>query len=89
MAACDACGQQMTTAAACWQRYETDGTPRLAYGRESFMSTGAAYGPCVDCGVTAGALHHPGCDLEECARCHRQRLGCTCYRDDSRDGGGV
>jgi len=35
-------------------------------------------GPCPDCSCAVGAPHHEGCDQEECATCHRQRLGCDC-----------
>jgi predicted Zn-ribbon and HTH transcriptional regulator len=33
---------------------------------------------CHDCGVLPGSFHHPGCDWEECPRCHEQLIGCEC-----------
>jgi hypothetical protein len=35
-------------------------------------------GPCPDCAVPVGGLHHPGCDTEECPDCHLQAIGCDC-----------
>jgi hypothetical protein len=34
--------------------------------------------PCHDCGVAPGELHKPGCDVEQCARCGMQAIGCDC-----------
>lgn len=39
---------------------------------------------CGDCNVALGQVHHPGCDLEECPRCHGQAIGCGC-RDDEEE----
>lgn len=33
---------------------------------------------CPDCNVEAGQLHIPGCDVERCARCQCQAIGCHC-----------
>ena len=35
-------------------------------------------GPCHDCAVRPGELHHEGCDWEECETCGGQRIGCCC-----------
>lgn len=34
--------------------------------------------PCHDCAAIRGQYHCEGCDVEECARCKGQRLGCPC-----------
>ncbi len=34
--------------------------------------------PCHDCNAPVGGFHHPGCDVEECPRCHLQAIGCGC-----------
>src|SRR6516165_12166048 len=33
---------------------------------------------CGDCGVKEGQLHIPGCDMECCASCAGQLIGCEC-----------
>jgi len=33
---------------------------------------------CGDCGVEAGEFHLTGCDIERCAYCGRQAIGCEC-----------
>lgn len=33
---------------------------------------------CSDCNTMLGKPHHPGCDQEECPKCHMQSLGCPC-----------
>jgi hypothetical protein len=34
--------------------------------------------PCHDCAAIRGQYHCTGCDVEQCARCRGQRLGCRC-----------
>ena len=34
--------------------------------------------PCHDCAAIRGQYHCEGCDVEVCARCSGQRLGCPC-----------
>lgn len=38
--------------------------------------------PCHDCGAIVGQLHVFGCDMEQCACCGGQRLGCECKLDE-------
>jgi len=38
--------------------------------------------PCHDCDVIFGQFHLHGCDVEQCACCGGQRLGCECARDE-------
>jgi len=33
---------------------------------------------CRDCGAKPGDMHVPGCDVERCARCGGQQIGCEC-----------
>lgn len=38
--------------------------------------------PCHDCRVFKGEFHVPGCDVEECPRCHGQLSTCECPVDE-------
>jgi hypothetical protein len=53
---------------------------RIRYGAES-DDWGADEHACHDCRVIKGELHVPGCDGEECPRCHGQLLTCACVED--------
>ena len=33
---------------------------------------------CHDCGAGPGKVHHWGCDMERCPRCHGQLISCDC-----------
>jgi len=37
---------------------------------------------CHDCNAKPGQPHEPGCDVERCSVCGRQRLGCSCAGHD-------
>ena len=41
--------------------------------------------PCGDCAVPVGAYHIPGCDVEECPRCHGQSISCDCDEETLRE----
>jgi hypothetical protein len=49
---------------------------RIRWGDEQ---TDWDHGPrCGDCAVLPGGVHHFGCDIEECPRCHGQLITCEC-----------
>ena len=37
---------------------------------------------CHDCNCALGEIHHTGCDVEECPRCHGQLIMCDCELED-------
>jgi hypothetical protein len=55
---------------------------RVPYGSETLYLNWDFSIPCHDCWVNVGEFHHPGCDVEECPKCHGQFLGggvCACF----------
>jgi hypothetical protein len=42
---------------------------------------------CHDCNIAYGGVHHPGCDAEECPRCHGQLISCGCLNDPDAEEG--
>lgn len=87
MAICMTCDTTMVTGGSCTvEPYIVGlrGLERVRYGQEISEGRTNASGPCPDCGVHVGAVHHHGpfprqCDVEECPNCHLQVLGvCEC-----------
>jgi hypothetical protein len=91
MAKCAACGKDMRKVNRCAY---TDPLTMLAGN-----ATGGVSAPrvvprvpytsearCPDCLVVSGALHHPGCDTEECPLCHGQLISCDCVVLDPEEG---
>jgi hypothetical protein len=94
MAICKYCQLEMNTADGCVALpvRTVDGPMEpLPYGKEKqFANEPPAPGQhhhgvlignpprCHDCASVPGHYHHPGCDYEECPRCHEQLIGCDC-----------
>jgi hypothetical protein len=55
----------------------------IPWGRERGWT---ARVPCHDCGTPPGGFHHLGCDIQECAVCHGQMIGCGCRYDEDGPG---
>lgn len=63
--------------------YMIDGVEykRIPYGKERH-DWHAEKMACHDCAAIEGELHVPGCDVEECPRCHGQFLSCGCGNEE-------
>lgn len=80
MAICKECNQEMLTGVGCTAAFDGEKRRmRIRFGEEKWTERSPALnGACHDCGVSAGDLHHPGCDMEKCGACGEQRLLCPC-----------
>ena len=90
MAICKVCQREMNEADGCIVepiRTEDGLLNPIPFGSEldPIQSTTRKNGTprrCDDCGATPGNHHHPGCDIEECPRCHGQLLSCDCVVEE-------
>jgi len=76
MVKCKDCGREMKTAKGCNCRdIVINGT---IYKRNT--KYGDVNSRCHDCGRVNSYtnLHHFGCDMERCPRCHKQLIACDC-----------
>ena len=80
MVNCEDCQQEMTTASSCTADVLIMRGER--HERERVRRPIGPKGRCGDCGVQRGGVHHLGCDLEDCPRCHRQLISCGCAMID-------
>ncbi len=83
MAYCEHCGQDTRIADSCKGfQIRVGGTwfRRIPYGMGD-DAWGEVFERCPDCGVRVGGLHHPGCEFEECPRCHGRYVDCPCGPD--------
>ncbi len=56
---------------------ESHSYKRIPYGQEKFRNASdAADKPCRHCKTIAGKLHEPGCNYEECPKCHDSIMNC-------------
>ncbi len=53
---------------------------RMPFGTETLWGKRTATTRCRDCGVRAGAVHHVGCDIEQCPVCGAQLFCCDCAK---------
>lgn len=81
MATCDLCKQDMLKAKAC----KGDRMVRFPDGARLAVipHDPDADGPCGDCGVAPGGVHHSGCDMERCPRCQGQLISCACFEAEA------
>jgi len=50
----------------------------IPWGKERRFRRVPGRPSCPDCGTPPGAVHHHGCDVEECPVCRGQAIGCSC-----------
>ncbi len=57
--------------------------PRVRYGDEKYEGDFRhSRATCAECMVKLGEFHVPGCDWEQCPKCHGQSIGCGCDDDE-------
>ena len=95
MAICSWCGKDMSLeeTISCSENVKVDFGDMVAdpirYGHDtrfgfSYFSTTQR---CHDCNIKIGGIHHPGCDMEECPKCHGQLISCGCITEKGEESG--
>ena len=81
MAVCTVCDNEMLHGAGCSEAPlrigDSDYEP-IRWGGETGYQFCDMSARCGDCGVARGAVHHHGCDLEQCPACDGQAVTCGC-----------
>ena len=81
VAICIYCGNDMYLGTSCSEdpiRIRGVDYPPIRWGDEDGYPFNEVTERCGDCGVPTGAVHHHGCDIEECPSCHGRMLACGC-----------
>ena len=79
MAQCQYCEQEMLATDSCSSAaIVIDGTSYTPLRYVTECGWTRVTGRCHDCNVVSGAVHHHGCDVEECPRCGDQSISCGC-----------
>jgi hypothetical protein len=84
MAVCTFCGNEMIHGTTCSEeRLRVGGIDYepIRWGEEKGYPFQDMTERCGDCNVSKGAVHHHGCDLEQCPACHSQAISCGCMDD--------
>lgn len=87
MSVCHYCNQEMLTVDTCTITHCMDLREGIPLERIRYQNDDPGI-LCHDCNVVPGALHHPGCDAESCARCKGQAISCECLLEDLPPAGG-
>ncbi len=88
VAICIYCGNDMIYGTSCTEASIRIGGldyPPVRCGEETGYRFAEVTERCGDCGVPKGAVHHHGCDLEQCPACEAQLLSCGCTNDPDGD----
>ncbi len=81
MAICTFCGNDMLDGVSCTPApVHIGGRPYdpIRWGDETRLWLQQPSARCGDCNTPLGAVHHHGCDLEQCPACDGQALMCGC-----------
>jgi hypothetical protein len=84
MAMCAFCGNDMIHGTTCSEeRLRIGGVEYepIRWGGEKGYPFQNMTERCGDCNVPKGAVHHHGCDLEQCPACYSQAISCGCMDD--------
>lgn len=84
MAICTFCGNDMIHGTTCSEELLRIGGidyEPIRWGEERGYRFQYRTERCGDCNVPRGAVHHHGCDLEQCPACDSQAISCGCMDD--------